>query len=384
VGYLLDQIDAATRNTLLRYGFDEEQFEHLRRAVADGTLSPEQNLLHGRIEPPVADDITAIPALDDPARRTVYERGAAAIRRGEVAMAVLNGGMATRFGGVVKGVVEAVDGRSFIEWKLLDARRVEHALGGAVPCVVMNSFATEQATQHHLESIRKQERSIAEPILFSQFISLRLNPNGSLFIESDGRPSLYAPGHGDFVPAIRRSGTLALLRDRGARYIMLSNVDNLGARVDPIVAGMHITAGRPVTVEVAAKQPGDAGGAPAKVDGRIVHVEGFRFPPSFDQDSIPVFNTNSFIFDLDALDRDYPLTWFYVEKTVEDRPAVQLERLVNELTSFLPATFLEVPRSGPNGRFFPIKSPHDLEAARPALADMLRSSLTHADDPASN
>jgi UTP--glucose-1-phosphate uridylyltransferase len=130
-----------------------------------------------------------------------------------------------------------------------------------------------------------------------------------------------------------------------------------------------------MTVEVAAKEPGDAGGAPARVDGRLIHVEGFRFPPDFDQDQIRVFNCNSFVFDLDALDREYPLFWLYVEKQVDGRSAVQLERLVNELTSFLPATFLEVPRTGPRGRFFPIKAPDDLVSSRAALRAMLATPL---------
>jgi UTP--glucose-1-phosphate uridylyltransferase len=63
----------------------------------------------------------------------------------------------------------------------------------------------------------------------------------------------------------------------------------------------------------------------------------------------------------------------YVEKEVEGRPAVQLERLVNELCSLVPTTYLEVPRSGPRGRFFPIKTPADLEASRGPLREMLAS-----------
>jgi UTP--glucose-1-phosphate uridylyltransferase len=159
------------------------------------------------------------------------------------------------------------------------------------------------------------------------------------------------------------------------RYLMLSNVDNLGARVDPAVVGMHLLGGRPMTLEVAAKEPGDAGGAPALVDGRLIHVEGPRFPPDFDQDRIRVFNCNSFIFDLDALDQEYALPWLYVEKEADGRRAVQLERLVNELTYFLDAQFLEVPRTGPRGRFFPIKAPSDLASSRPALRAMLATPL---------
>src|SRR5205823_15102841 len=111
------------------------------------------------------------------------------------------------------------------------------------------------------------------------------------------------------------------------------------------------------------------------VGGRPMVVEGFRFPPAFDPQRIGVFNTNSFVFDLEALDRDYPLTWLYVEKEVDGRPAVQPERLVGELSAFVPTTYLEVPRRGPRGRFFPVKTPGDLEAARPALAELLAAPL---------
>jgi hypothetical protein len=41
----------------------------------------------------------------------------------------------------------------------------------------------------------------------------------------------------------------------------------------------------------------------------------------------------------------------------------------------LDTTYLVVPRSGPRGRFFPIKEPVDLAAARRALREMLSSSV---------
>jgi len=372
---ILDEVDATTHETLIRNGFDGALFERLRSEVADGRLSPASNTIRGRVEPPHSEDITRLPAPGEQCSQAAYERGAAAIRQGQVAMAVLNGGMATRFGGGVKGIMEAVDGRSFLEWKLAEAERVAATLGGAVPCLVMNSFATDKTTRDFLGSRGERGATLPQPIFFTQFVSLRLNRDGSLFREAHGQPSLYAPGHGDFPEALRRSGVLARLRDRGVRLIMLSNVDNLGARVDPVVVGSHLLAARPVTVEVTAKEPGDSGGAPARVDSRVIHLERFRFPPAFDQDNIPVFNTNSFIFDLEALAQDATLTWFYVEKSVEDRPAVQLERLVNELTSFLPTTFLQVPRSGPRGRFFPVKAQEDLPAAQPALREMLAASV---------
>ena len=177
-----------------------------------------------------------------------------------VAAAVLNGGMATRFGGVVKGLVEAVDGVSFLEWKLRDAE------AAGVPTALMNSFATDEATREFLG-----ERDSV--ITFTQSVSLRLNPDGSLF----PGPSPYAPGHGDFV----ERAPLDELRDRGVRTVMLSNVDNLGARVDPRVVAAHRAGGNPLTVEVAPSH-GVPGGAPVRVDGRSMVVEGLRFPPGYD------------------------------------------------------------------------------------------------------
>ena len=185
--------------------------------------------------------------------------------------------------------------------------------------------------------------------------------------------SLYAPGHGDLFRALRESGTLAAFRARGVRVVTVSNVDNLGARVDPVVVGAHLLAGRPLTSEVARKE-GDVGGAPVRVDGKLQLVEGPRFPPSFDQELVPVFNTNTALVGLEALDADYDLSWLYVVKEVDGRDAVQLERLYHEVSAFVPTTYLEVPRRGPRGRFLPIKTPADLASAQESLRELVAAS----------
>jgi UTP--glucose-1-phosphate uridylyltransferase len=358
-------VDPETQRVLDRFGFDAEQFARLKARVADGTLSPETNVLRGKLEPPGEDDVTPLPAPGAQLHSEALKLGAEALRRGEVAQVVLAGGMATRFGGVVKAVLDAVDGRSFLEVKLLKTAELEDALGAAVPIALMTSFATEDAIREHVA-----QRGLGDPLVFHQFVSLRLEPDGDLFVGDDGRPSVYAPGHGDLFCAIRASGALATLRDRGVRLVTVSNVDNLGARIDPLVVGMHLLAERPLTCEVARKE-GDLGGAPIRVDGQLQLVEGPRFPPGFDQDIVPVFNTNTALFDLDALDRDYDLTWLYVEKDVGGRAAIQLERVYHEASAFVPTTYLEVPRRGPRGRFLPIKTPDDLGHAQGDLRELL-------------
>jgi UTP--glucose-1-phosphate uridylyltransferase len=359
-------VDEDTQEVLDRYRFDAERFERLRGRVADGSLSAASNVVRGRVEPPAPEDIVPLPGREDDT--DARAAGLEAIRAGEVAIVVLNGGMATRFGGVVKGTVEVLDGRSFLELKLAAAAEVAERLGAVIPAAVMTSFATDAVTRAFVAA-----RGLPEPLYFTQSVSLRLEPDGTLFRGSDGRPSLYSPGHGDFLEAIRSSGTLERLRSDGVRYVTVSNVDNLGARIDPAVLGMHILEGRPMTSEVVRKE-GDMGGAPARVDGRPMLLEGPRFPPDFDQDVIPVFNVNTVTFDLGALDRTWELTWLYVEKEVEGRRAVQLEHLFHEVSAFLPTTYLEVPRTGPGGRFFPVKTPEDLAAARGPLRELLAAS----------
>lgn len=362
-------VDAATRRVLDRYGFDEELFETLRARVASGELTPAANVVRGTIEAPQEEDVTRLPEPGDDAYGATREAGLAALRRGEVAQVVLAGGMATRFGGVVKAVLEAVDGQSFLEAKLAQTSTLEQALGITVPVALMTSFATDAEIRAHVV-----ERGLGDPIVFHQFVSLRLEASGELLHDAEGRASLYAPGHGDLYQALRRSGTIEELRARGVRVVTVSNVDNLGARVDPTVVGAHLLAGNPLTCEVARKE-GDMGGAPVRVDGRLQLVEGPRFPADFDQDLTPVFNTNTALFDLDALDVDYDLTWLYVQKRVDERVAVQLERLYHEVSALVETTYLEVPRRGLRGRFSPIKTPADLERAQDDLRALVSAPI---------
>jgi UTP--glucose-1-phosphate uridylyltransferase len=365
---ILDGIDAGTRGVLERFGFDAERFETLRARVASGELSPASNVACGVVEPPRDEDVVRLAEPGSEEWAAAREAGIAALVAGAVAQVVLAGGMATRFGGVVKGAVEALDGRSFLAWKLGETARVAAELGIEIPVALMTSFSTEDETRAHVGGL-----GVPEPLWFSQFVSLRLTEDGDLFLDG-GAPSLYAPGHGDLLDALRLSGTLNALRERGVEHVAVSNVDNLGARLDPVVIGAHLLAGRPMTSEVAAKE-GDMGGAPARVDGRLGLLEGPQFPPDFDQDRIRVFNTNTTTLALDAIDRPFDLRWLYVTKTVGGRAAVQLERLYHQVAWELDTTFVEMPRTGPRGRFFPIKEPADLEQSQPALREMLASSV---------
>ena len=339
----LGSLDAETRDVLARCGFETIPFAALTERLA--THGVGSNRLTGPITLPDPGSLTALDALSPSERSRLSALGAAAISAGQVGVAILNGGMATRFGGLPKGAATAMDGRSFLDLKL---SQVSKASGGRAPVLLMNSFATERATAEHLAALGRTVHS------FNQMVSLRLTPDGALFLDPDGGASLYAPGHGDFAPALRHSGALRRFLDGGGRYLTLSNVDNLGASLDPVVIGAHIDGGRPMSVELVRTRPGDIGGFPARSDGRLIIVEAFRAPEGFDVSSAPVFNTNTFVFDAAALDAEFDLSWFAVQKQVDGRTAIQFERLVNQLTEHLDTTWLVMPREGAASRFVPI------------------------------
>jgi UTP--glucose-1-phosphate uridylyltransferase len=361
-------LDPATRALLARYGFDEATFEQLRERLASGRAEEADNRLAGSLAPPEPDDLLALAPLGSAARARLTSRGLEELARGGVAAVILAGGMATRFGGVVKAGVEVLDGQSFLDLKLRDIARVAEHAGASIPVALMTSFATE-AEVERLAKLRSTRRVPVET--FPQFISLRLRADGELFRDHAGAVSPYAPGHGDLTFALRRSGLLARLQKQGVRHLFMSNVDNLAATLDPAVIGAHLERARAITFEVAALRPGDKGGVPARLDGRLQVIEALRYPAGFVESSIPWFSTNSFVLELAQIDRDFPLSWYRVTKQVEGRPAIQFERLVNELTAFLPAGALAIERSGADGRFLPVKDPAELRTHLPEIRAVL-------------
>ena len=362
---ILDEVDPATRSVLERHAFDAETFERLRAALVSGALAPRANVVRGTVEALEPGDLTCLPAPGQAVYEEAVAAGTEALRTGAIAVIVLAGGMATRFGGGVKAVAEAIDGRSFLEVKLGETRRLASALDCAIPEALMTSFATDDVVGAHLA-----ERGLGDPLRFAQPPAPRLRPDGSLFIGVDGKSSLYGQGHGDLFSTLRASGALDSLVEVGVHSVIVSNVDNLAARVDPAIIGMHLLAGTPFTVEVVPKER-DTGGAPARVDGRPRLLEAMQFPPEFDQDLVPVFNTNTSLITTEALADPGDLTWLVVEKRVDDETVIQFERLYHELSAYVPTTYLVVPRSGVRGRFLPVKEPSDVIGIQPLLREML-------------
>lgn len=352
----------ADHRLLKEYYFPKE-IDNLIRQYRQGAITPEDNIIKEKIEYPPQQSFKVLPPKESPEYRQLHEIGTSAIKNGRLGIVILNGGMATRFGGVVKGTIEVFDGMSFLELKIRDALKVS----GNIRFFIMNSFSTREKTKRYFEE--KNYFEVPEKIrMFNQYIAPRITESGEYFKPEDEEQAFYGPGHGDFPYAFRSSGLLDEFVDSGGEYIFCSNVDNLGARVDPAILGFHINEESELTSEVARKSPGDVGGAPAVVNGRLRLVEGFCFPEDFDQSGIRVFNCSTYWANAESLKKDFSLPWYIIKKKVEGRTVVQFEHLAGDMTGFLTATFINVPR---NERFYPIKRPEDLKKNKDNLRKIL-------------
>jgi UTP--glucose-1-phosphate uridylyltransferase len=367
----LAALDPEVRARLDAAGFAKSRFLGLAATLTEGdaaTRRRTRNCVQGTVEPPRADEVEKLPT-DAAALAALRTVGEAAMKRGELAFCTMAGGMATRMGGIIKALAEVFDGHTFLAMRLAENRAASALAGRPVPLWLMTSDATDEGIRKALADA-KAPAHVAE---FMQDLSLRLNPDGSLFKDDEGHPSVHATGHGDLVDALRRSKLLERFVDAGGKYVWITNVDNLGASIDPAVLGKFIESGKDVQCEVCRKE-GDKGGIPVHAEGKLQVLEEFRLPPDFDATRVPVFNTNTFLVKAERLLRA-PLTWTYfeVEKKVDGRPAIQFERLIQEITAHLPSTYLEVSRDGAASRFLPVKDFDELAKRRANIEVVARA-----------
>ena len=376
----LDALPEEIQRRLQIAGFDRERLLQLADTLAGSPEARrvERNRVHGVVTPPAPGEILDLPDPTSPDAATMRDRGRAALANGEAALCVMAGGMATRMGGVVKALVEVAPkdnpGVTFLDMRLAENRAVSARAGRPVPLWLMVS----EQTRGPIEAALRAAAAPDHVRTFEQSISLRLTEGGTLFHDSKGLPSIYAPGHGDLVDSLRRSGLLDAFRASGGKTVWIANLDNLGATIDETLLGLFLESGAQAMVEVCDKVEGDRGGipvhAPAKTKPgenateKLQVLEEFRLPPGFDASTVRVFNTNTFLVDAEALaTADVEWNWFEVEKKVEDKPAIQFERLLQEITGAMKTAYVRVPREGAGSRFLPVKDVPELDKRRDAI-----------------
>ena len=345
------QADQSSLHQILKEnGFDPELHEQIRADLRAGRIGLAQNRL-----PPntVLEEVSPDDVIDWSAGRNVEaevrRHGTESLAAGEVAALALAGGAGSRWtqgAGVVKALHPFCrfhgKYRNFIEVHLAKVRRVAAECGVDLPYVVSTSYLThgpivrflQELGEHAAGSLRLSPgRSVGlrmvpmprdlrfaweetpQQILDVQAQKVRESLHASLisWAESarggsdytDNLPlqCLHPTGHWFEVPNLLRNGTLArLLADRPQlKYLMLHNVDTLGADVDPELLGLHIRRGACLTFEVIPRRIDDRGGGLARLDGRVRLVEGLAMPREEDEFRLRFYNSMTTWITIDRL-----------------------------------------------------------------------------------
>ncbi|MBN2011793.1 UTP--glucose-1-phosphate uridylyltransferase [candidate division KSB1 bacterium] len=330
-------------------GFDLEQHERIKADLRSGRIGLAQNRLPigTKIEDVSPDDVTdATYGLG-----TLYKKmGMEALKEGMVAVITLAGGAGSRWtkgAGVVKALNPfcKMSGkhRNFIEIHLAKNRRITRKCGTSIPHIITTSYLTHEP----IADVLTRERNFGHEgqVMLSpgRFVGLRLIPMsrdlrfaweempqqlldeqaqkvreslhqaligwaqsmGEANDYTDNLPlqCMHPVGHWYEVPNLLCNGVLAKLLDERPqlKYLMMHNVDTLGADVDPAILGHHIDSGSSMTCEVITKRLDDRGGGLARINGQLRLIEGLALPHEKVEFELSYYNTATTWIDIDQL-----------------------------------------------------------------------------------
>lgn len=315
------------------------------------------------------------------------EVGAEAIRHTVVIK--LNGGLGTSMGmSRAKSLLCVRKGLSFLDIIVRQALHLRQEHDATLPLIFMNSFRTSGDTMAALE--RYTDLAVEGlPLEFLQNKEPKLNVKDLSPVSWPADPDLEwcPPGHGDLYTAMRGTGLLDLLIERGYRHVFVSNSDNLGAVPDPRVAGWFAGSGAPFAIEAVRRTPSDRKGghfARRKADGRLVLRETAQTPEAdkaalADLDTHRFCSTNNLWFDLvamkSALDQRQGILGLPMIKNVKNvdpgdsstPEVIQVETAMGAaIEVFEGSQLIEVGRD----RFVPVKTTNDLLVLRSDVYDL--------------
>jgi hypothetical protein len=337
-------------------GFNQEQHEQIREDLRRGLIGLAQNRLPAST---VVQDVQAGDVTDARAglNADLVELGQKSLARGEVAIVTLAAGAGSRWtqgAGVVKALhpFANMEGqhRTFLEIHLAKSRRSSRQFGATIPHVFTTGYLTHKPIAEHLQG--NSSYGYAGPVKLSPGLSvgLRLVPmerdlrfaweetahqvlderkqrvresahaaliswarsvgEGSDYTDNEPLQCLHPVGHWFEVPNLLQNGVLrSLLAERPQlKYLLVHNVDTLGADADPGLLGWHIDSGRPLNYEVIGRRIDDRGGGLARVDGRVRILEGLAMPREEEEFSLTFYNSLTTWVSIDGLLKLFGLT----------------------------------------------------------------------------
>ena len=225
------------------------------------------------------------PAAGVPRLEDVAAAGAApdAALLAKTVVLKLNGGLGTSMGlDYAKSLLLVKGADTFLDLTAKQIERTRQKFNARVKFVVMNSFATSKDTMAFFAA--KYPGLAADPDL--EFVQNKVPK----IRRDDLAPALWPakpgvewcpPGHGDLYAALLGSGKLDALRAAGAKYLFVSNSDNLGATLDPALLAYFADSGAPFMMECCERTANDKKGGHLAVrmrDGQLVLREAAQCP----------------------------------------------------------------------------------------------------------
>ena len=372
----------AFENKMMAAGMGDAAIRAFRRNY-EALLRNESGLIsEDSIEPaaalPTLESLSATPPAD-------------AALLGQAVVIKLNGGLGTSMGlQGPKSLLPVREGINFLDLMVRQVLDLRQSCGAPVRLLLMNSFSTSADTLAHLQRYAASGLADANEVELMQNQIPKIDAATMQPVTWPADPALEwcPPGHGDLYPALVGSGWLDRLLDEGVRYAFVSNSDNLGAILDPVILRHFADSGAPFLMECTRRTAADRKGghlARRKADGRLLLREVAQCPDGDldafqDIDRHRYFNTNSLWLRLDLLKQQLaadagvlPLPMIRNNKTVDPRdkkstPVIQLESAMGAaIECFEGATAIDVPRS----RFAPVKTTADLLALRSDAYEIL-------------
>ena len=174
------------------------------------------------------------------------------------------------------------------------------ACGSSRPCATCASPGRRCRSRRWTPSSRRSARAGRAALIgWAQAAgeASRLPGQPARPVPAPGRPLVRGP-----EPAPQRHAGVAACRDRPQlKYLLVHNIDTLGADVDPALLGLFQSQDAALMVEVMPRRLEDRGGGLARVDGRLRLVEGLAMPREEDEFGLTYYNSLTTWVDIDRL-----------------------------------------------------------------------------------
>lgn len=307
-----------------------------------------------------------------------------AIGIGEVGVLLMAGGQGTRLNHPGPKGTFSFDGVSLFE---LQARQIlKYALDDTLPVhwYIMTSDINHEETLAFFKENEYFNVPKENIHFFKQEHFPALSKEGHLLLTEDKEIMITPNGNGGIFSALKSSGLLEDMKERGIKHVFMNNVDNVVVKVlDPVLVGLHIEKDNEVTSKSIAPKSGESVGRLANIDGKKGVVEYTELPEGA-ADKFQNGNIGIHVFSTDFLEKaaatkmPYHLAKKQLEYLDEDLNLVREEALKFEkfyFDAFKSADKHHTLQVERKGEFSPLKNREGKDSVETAFNDLKKEGI---------